>query len=134
MKDYNLLEKLQQSFTKNGILFLHKSKNYKDELVKIKIIKFFLLKEIADRIFLDKKEKNLAYLEIPRHLRWEEFEALTNKVKYNWVEGKFDAAMGAFYYKGEFHDLIRIYSNKIGPEYLQELQRLYVEKMKWEKT
>lgn len=130
LKDYNLLEKLQQSFAKNGILFLHKSKNYKDELVKIKIIKFFLLKEIADKIFLDKREKNHAYLEIPRHLSWEEFEALTNKVKYNWVEGKFDAAMGAFYYKDEFHDLIRIYSNKIGPEYLQELQKLYLDKMK----
>jgi len=57
LKDYNLLEKLQKSFSENGIHFLHKSKKYKDELVKIRIIKFFQLEEIAENIFLDKREK-----------------------------------------------------------------------------
>ena len=130
LKDYNLLEKLQRLFTENGIKFLHKTKKYKEELVKIKIIKFFSLEEIADKIFLDQREENHAYLEIPRHLSWEEFEILNNKVKYNWVESKFDAAMGTFYYNGELHDLVRIYSDKIEPEYLSKLQKLYLEKMK----
>jgi len=130
LKDYNLLEKLQRMFAENGIHFLQKTKKYKDELVKIKIIKFFKLKGIADNIFLDKREKNHAYLEIPYHLSWDEFEGLNNKVKYNWVESKFDAAMGAFYYNGELHELIRIYSDKIGPEYLQKLRKLFLDKMK----
>jgi cell division protein FtsI/penicillin-binding protein 2 len=130
LKDYNLLEKLQLKFTENGIHFLQKTKKYKDELVKIKIIKFFKLKEIADNIFLDKREKNFAYLEIPNHLSWDEFENLNNKVKYNWIESKFDAAVGAFYYNGRLHEMIRIYSNKIGPEYLQKLQKLFLDKMK----
>jgi hypothetical protein len=55
---------------------------------------------------------------------------LTNKVKYNWVESKFDAAKASFYYDGELHEVIRIYSDKIGPEYLIELHKLYLEKMK----
>jgi len=130
LKDYDLLEKLQRSFEKNGIHFLKKTKKYKDEVVKIRIIKFFKLEEISDHIFKDKREKNHAYLEIPRHLDWEEFIAITNKVKYNWVEGKFDAAMGAFYYNGELHELVRIYSDKIGLEYLQDLRKVYLEKMK----
>ncbi len=130
LKDYNLLEKLQRSFTENGIRFLHKSKKYKDELVKIRIIKFFSLEEIAENIYLDKREKNHAYFEIPRYLNWNEFEALNNKVKYNWVESKFDAAKASFYYEGELHEVIRIYSDKIGPEYLQELRKLYLDKMK----
>jgi len=130
LKDYDLLEKLQRSFTENGIQFLHKSKKYKDELVKIRIVKFFTLNEIAENIFLDKNEKYHAYIEIPRHLDWEEFIAITNKVKYNWVEGKFDAAMGAFYYNGELHELVRIYSDKIGLDYLQDLRKVYLEKMK----
>jgi hypothetical protein len=130
LKDYDLLEKLQRSFTENGIRFLQKSKKYKDELVKIRIIKFFTLIEIADQIFLDQREKNHTYLEIPRHLSWEEFETLNNKVKYNWVEGKFDAAMGAFFYNGKLHEIIRIYSNKMGTSYLQELRKLYLDKLK----
>lgn len=128
--DYDLLEKLQRSFSDNGIHFLHKSKKYKDELVKIRIIKFFDLEEIAEKIYLDKREKNHAYFEIPIHLSWEEFGALSNKVKHNWMESKFDAAMGAFYYDGELHEVVRIYSDQIGPEYLQKLRKLYLDKMK----
>jgi len=130
LKDYNQLEKLQRLFTENGIRFLHKSKKYKDELVKIRIIKFFDLEEIAEKIYLDKREKHHAYFDIPRYLDWEEFVALTNKVKYNWVESKFDAAKASFYYDGELHEVIRVYSDKMGVQYLQELRKLYLEKMK----
>jgi hypothetical protein len=130
LRDYDLLEKLQQSFTANGIRFLHKTKKYKNELVKIRIIKFFSLEEIAENIFLDQREKYHAYLQIPRHLDWKEFDDITNKVKYNWVESKFDAAKGAFYYEGKLHEVVRIYSEKIGPEYLKELLKLYIDKVK----
>ncbi|OFX57943.1 MAG: hypothetical protein A2066_08600 [Bacteroidetes bacterium GWB2_41_8] len=130
LRNYDLLEKLQQSFVDNGINFLHKSKKYKDESAKIRIIKFFSLEEIAESIFLDKREKNHAYIEIPRHLKWEEFDTITNKVKHNWVDSKFDAAKAAFYYEGSLHEVVRIYSDKIGVEYLQELRQLYIDKMK----
>jgi len=129
LKDYNLLEKLQKLFSENGIHFLHKSKRYKDELVKVKIIKFFDLEEIAEKVYLDKREKKHAYFEIPNHLNWEEFETITSKVKHNWMEGKFDAALGAFYYDGKLHEVVRIYSDQIGKEYLQELKKLYLSKL-----
>ncbi|HZL10309.1 MAG TPA: hypothetical protein VFC65_09955 [Prolixibacteraceae bacterium] len=130
LKDYDLLEKLQKSFEEKGIRFLRKSKRYNDQEVKIRIIKFFSLEEIGDNIFLDKREENHAYLEIPHHLNWDEFEIMNNKVKYNWVESKFDAAKGAFYYNGKLHEVVRIYSDKIELQYLQELQKLYLDKMK----
>ena len=130
LKDYGLLEKLQKSFEDKGFHFLRKSKKYKDEAVKIRIIKFFSLEEIEENIFLDMREENHAYIKIPYHLNWDDFENINNKVKYNWVESKFDAAKGAFYYGGELHEVVRIYSDKIGPEYLRELRKLYLEKMK----
>ncbi len=130
LKDYNLLDKLQKSFEEKGFRFLRKSKKYKDEEVKIRINKFFSLEEIGENIFLDKREENHAYLKIPHHLNWDEFEVLNNKVKYNWLETKFDAAKGAFYYGGELHEIVRIYSDKMELEYLQKLQQLYIEKMK----
>jgi hypothetical protein len=130
LRDYDLLEKLQRSFTANGIHFLQKVKKIKNELVKIRIIKFFLLEEIAENIFLDRREKYHAYIGIPRHLSWKEFDDITNKVKYNWEESKFDAALGSFYYDGELHEEVRIYSDKIGPEYLVALRKLYLDKMK----
>lgn len=130
LRDYDLLEKLQQSFTDNGIRFLRKSKKLNDEKVKISIIKFFSLEEIAEGIFLDRREKNHAYIKIPQYLNWDQFDTVSNKVKYNWVESKFDAAKAVFYHEGELHEVVRIYSNKIGPEYLKELRKLYLDKMK----
>lgn len=129
LKNYDLLEKLQRSFEDKGFKFLRKSKKYKDEPVKIRIIKFFTLEEIAEDIFLDKREENHAYIKIPYHLHWEEFEEMNNKVKNNWFESKYDAAKGAFYYNGALHEVVRIYSDAIGKDYLQELRKLYLDKM-----
>lgn len=130
LENYNLLESLQKEFTENGIRFLNKSKKYSDEPAKIRIIKFFSVEEIAENIFLDKREENHAYIKIPFDLTWSEFESLTQKVKYNWVGSKFDAAKGAFYHEGTLHEVVRIYSDKIGLTYLQDLRNLYIEKMK----
>jgi hypothetical protein len=130
LENYNLLEKLQQMFVDNGIRFLHKTRKYKDELVKIRIIKFFALEEVSEKIYLDSNEKFHAYIEIPKHLSWEDFEAITKRVKYNWIESKFDAAMAAFYHHGELHEVVRIYSDQMNLEYLQELRKLYLDKMK----
>ena len=129
LRDYDLLGKLQESFTANGIRFLHKAKKVKDTQVRIRIIKFFSMEEIGPGIYLDKREKYHAYIQIPRHLNWTDFECITNKVKYNWEESNFDGAKGAFYHEGELHEVVRIYSNKIGPEYLKKLRKLYLEKM-----
>lgn len=130
LNDYDLLEKLQRSFEEKGFKFLRKSKKYHNEPVKIRIIKFFSLEEIGENVFLDKKELNHAYIEIPYHLQWDQFEEMNNKVKYNWVDSKYDAAKGAFYYNGELHEVVRIYSDKIGPEYLLALRKLFLDKMK----
>lgn len=130
LRDYDLLEKLQQAFSANGIHFMHKSKKIKNEAVKIRIIKFFSLEEIDENIFLDTREKYHAYIRIPRFMNWPEFDDVTNRVKYNWVESNFDAAKASFYYDGKLHEVVRIYSNKIGPAYLKELQKLYVDKIK----
>jgi len=130
LKDYNLLEKLQRSFEEHGIKFLRKTKKLNNEVVKIRIIKFFSLEVLSENVFLDTREENHAYLKIPQHLHWEEFEALSNRVKYNWVESKFDAAKGALYYDGELHEVVRIYSDQLGTEYLEELAQLYLQKMK----
>jgi len=130
LKDYSLLEKLQRSFEEHGIHFLRKVKKLNNEVVKIRIIKFFSLEEIAESIFLDTREENHSYIQIPHHLNWQEFDTITNKVKYNWEGSKFDAAKGAFYYGGALHEIVRIYSEGGDKEYLQEIKKLYLGKMK----
>lgn len=131
LEDYSLLEKLQQSFESEGIKFLRKGKRLNNEPVKIRIIKFFSLEDLGDGIFLDAREENHAYLQIPAYLHWAEFEVLANKVKYNWERRKFDAAKGAFYYDGALHEFVRIYSDRFDPDYLRELRKLFLAKLRY---
>ncbi len=127
---YDLVGELQKAYQDNGIMFLQKTKKGLEEPAQIKIVKFFNMIPIDDGIYLDEHEEFHAYLEIPRELSWEDFNELTNRVKYNWEDSKFDAAMGAFYHEGQLHEFVRIYSNKLTLPYLQGLHKLYIEKSK----
>ena len=132
LKRYDLVGALQRAYLDNGIQFANKSKKGLRAQAQIKVIKFFNLEEISEGIYLDKKEDYHAYIELPHYLEWEEFNDLTNRVKYNWEESKFDAAAGAFYYQGKLHEFVRIYSNKLNLDYLRQLKKLYMEKLKVE--
>lgn len=127
---YDLIGQLQQAYEEHGILFLKKHKKYMEESVQINLEKFFNLTPLDEGIYLDNKEDYHAYLELPKEHSWKEFNELTDRVKYNWEESKFDAAMGAFYYQNRLHDFVRIYSNKLDLEYLKCLRKLYLEKIK----
>lgn len=127
---YDLIGDLQRAYNEQGIHFMMKTKKGLEAIAQIKVEKFFNLTPIGPGIYLDNKEAYHAYLEIPRELRWDDFLALTNRVKYNWDDAKFDAAVGAFFDNGQIHEFVRIYSNKLSPEYLTALRKLYIEKMK----
>jgi len=130
LKQYDKIGKLQQSYQEQGLFFLQKTRRGLEETAQIRVVKFFNFEQLDEGIYLDTKEAFHAYLEIPKHYEWEDFNDLTNKVKYNWDESKFDAAAGAFHYKGRLHEFVRIYSNKLSLNYLQQLQKLYLQKIK----
>ncbi|HKJ41918.1 MAG TPA: hypothetical protein VKA27_07470 [Sunxiuqinia sp.] len=130
LKRYDLVGALQKAYESNGIRFAQKSKKGIKEEAQIKVIKFFSLEELDEGIYMDKKEKYHAYIELPHYLEWEKFNELGNRVKYNWTGSKFDAAVGAFYYEGKLHEFVRIYSKKLSLEYLQDLKKLFYAKLK----
>lgn len=130
LHNYDLIEKLQESFQSNGIHYQLKQKKYFEAEALIKIVKFLNLEKLDDGLWLDLREEYHGYIELPHKLSWDEFKELSLSVKYNWEGSKFDAAYGAFYYQGRMHEFVRIYSNKIDTSYLHELQKLYLEKIK----
>lgn len=127
---YDLIGDLQHAYNAQGIYFMMKTKKGLETPAQIKVVKFFNLTPIDEGIYLDNKEEYHAYLEIPKQLHWDDFLALTNRVKYNWEDSKFDAAFGEFFHEGKIHDFVRIYSNKLTPDYLLALRKLYLEKLK----
>ena len=130
MNDYNSIQKLQEAFAENGILYLQKPKKHIKDEAYIKIVKFLNLESVDEGIWLDTREEFHGYIELPQKQNWTEFKELTMRVKYNWECSKFDAATGAFYHDGRLHEFVRIYSNKIGSAYLKDLKKLYLGKLK----
>jgi len=130
LNDYDLLDILQQIFAENGIRYLRRQKKISGAEAFIKIVKFLTLENLGEGLWLDKREDFHGYIELPRKVKWEDFRELSLTVKYNWDGSKFDAAQGSFYYQGQMHEFARIYSTKINTDYLQELKKLYLEKMK----
>ncbi|WP_372775023.1 hypothetical protein [Mangrovibacterium sp.] len=127
---YDLIGDLQKAYNDQGIYFMMKHKRGLEAVAQIKVVKFFNLTPLNGGIYLDNKEEYHAYIELPEELGWDDFNALANRVKYNWEDSKFDAAQGAFVHNGRIHEFVRIYSNKMNLEYLQALRKLFLEKLK----
>ncbi len=130
LNNYDQVARLQESYEQSGLKFIEKQKKSYEDEAQIKVVKFFYVHAIDEGIYIDNREEFHAYIEIPKHYEWEEFNELSNRVKYNWEESKFDAAAASFYYGGKMHEVVRIYSNKMDLEYLQKLKKLFLEKMK----
>ena len=122
--------KIQEAYQKLGIEFLM-NKKLKGKLeVKVKIVKFLELENIAEFIYLNVKDPTFAYIEIPKYLHHEAFLKVSMDVKYNWDGHEFDAARGSIYHDGRLHEAVRVRSDKINLEYLTKIRNLFISKIR----
>lgn len=128
--NYLIVKDIQQSLIESGINLLSASVSSKKISAKITLNKNFRFKEFTENICIDADEKNHSYFEIPKQLSFEEFSKLSEKVRNNWFETKFDAATGCYITDQSVVDFIRIYSEKQNPEYIENLRNLYLRLIK----
>jgi hypothetical protein len=127
--NYDIVAPLQMAFNEEGIECLKKTKKQGEHEAIVRIVKMLYLKQVEPHIFIDLKEDYHGYILIPRYLSWKQFEKITREVKYNWFGSKFDAAYGSFYHDTRLYEFVRIYSNKLDTDYLQDIRSLYLEKL-----
>jgi hypothetical protein len=127
--NYDIVVPLQKAYNEAGIDFLKRTKKQSEYEALVRIVKMLYLKQVEPNIFIDLKEDFHGYILIPRYLTWRQFEKITKQVKYNWFGSKFDAAYGSFYYETRLYEFVRIYSNKLDTDYLQDIRSLYLEKL-----
>jgi len=65
---------------------------------------------IEDGIFADRVNKNIAYIQMPRFARWEDFVELTGKLKNNHQLKMFDAAKCSILGRRDSVEFIRIFA------------------------
>lgn len=130
IEDYDLIKPIQEALQEEGLRPKFVSGKVKEGACKIHIIKFICMEKVAKGIYLDCGEPDHAYITIPKHMSWDDFEEVTKQVKYNWYGSKFDAAQGSFYRKGRLREFVRVYSKKINENYLKEVCKLYLTRIK----
>lgn len=130
LPELDLVVKIQEAYMKQGINFLM-TKKMKGKLeAKVKIVKFLNLEEIGEGVYLNDDDNTFAYIEIPKYLHQEAFVKVSMDVKYNWDGHEFDAARASFYSHGKLYEVVRIRSDQMDLEYLSEIRKLYIEKIR----
>lgn len=127
---YDRIRDIQEGFVRHGISMLMISDNQKKVTAHVDLKKVFCLSRIGDGLYVDACEKNHAYFEIPKALTFNEFNELTQKVRNNWMESKFDAALGYYLMEQRIVEIVRIYSDKLDVQHLDGIRKLYLQKMK----
>lgn len=129
-KDLTQITELQSCFKSEGVEFA-KSRSI-DSKGLIKIQKHFHLEETSEGVYKDLNDSDTFYLQIPAKLNWEQFRAITLKIKNSQEVSNFDAALGLFYRQIGVVDVVRIYDkgptdeklNNIRTRYLNEVKKL----------
>ncbi len=130
LSEIDLVEKIQEAYQNQGIHFLM-NKRLKGKLeAEVKIVKFMDLVKLGEGIYVEAKDENFGYIEIPKYLKPSAFIKVTMDVKYNWEGHEFDAASGSFFKDGRLFEFVRVLSNKIDADYLQQLRNLFLEKIR----
>jgi hypothetical protein len=130
LSGYDHLAEIQEAFARHGIAPLYSHYNQKRFNALVTLKKMFCLNQTSEGIYLDACEANHAYLEIPKALTFDQFAEVTQKVRNNWLESKFDAALGYFIRKQQVVDIIRVYSENLNTDYLDGIRNLYLQKIK----
>jgi hypothetical protein len=130
LPELDLLEKIQEAYISRGIQFLM-NKKLKGKLeAEVKIVKFIELKKLGEGVYVEMAASSFGYIEIPKYLHKEAFVKVSMDVKYNWEGHEFDAARGSFYRDGKLYEVVRIRSDKNDLDYLSQIRKLYLEKIR----
>lgn len=129
LPELDMVAKIQEAYLNQGIHFLM-NKKLKGKLeAKVKIVKFLVLENIGEGIYINVDDPTFAYVEIPKYLHHEAFIKVSMDVKYNWDGHEFDAARASFYADGKLYEVVRIRSDQMDLEYLSKIRKLYLGKI-----
>lgn len=130
LSEIDLVVKIQEAYQAQGIEFLMNKRLKGRFEAEVKIVKFMELIQLGTGIYVEARDDEFGYVEIPVFLKPSAFVKVTMDVKYNWTGHEFDAASGSFFRKGKLVEFVRIYSNKIDAAYLTKIRNLYLGKIR----
>ncbi len=126
--DFKAIAELQNCYKSEGFEFVKQQSVETIGLINIQ--KHFYLQEEGGGIYLDLEDKDYAYFEIPSKLNFEQFRAITMKIKNSLEVSKFDVALGLFYRRLGVVDVVRVYDKDMKLDNLKSIKERYDSELK----
>ena len=124
---YEKVVELQSLYCMQGIRFKKIHTKISNQLVFIRLEKFFHLKQVeAGLYYFDEAQPKLGYFQVPDYISWEKFKSLTKEVKFETTLLFFDAATAYFYENRKIVNLVRIYKEENSLEKLAAIRERYL--------
>lgn len=128
VKNYSFIPELIAAYVEEGIQFA-KSKGTDKLNTLIQVKKGFYLEPLDNDCYKDLFDEQMYYIEIPKYLKWEEFEKLALDVKYNNPTLNFDAALSMFYRAKKVVFAVRIFKEGVNMDELKLLKDQFLKKL-----
>jgi hypothetical protein len=125
---YNEIPQIQQYYKDAGFDFA-KSEKFEEKEALIRINRFMNIKELEKGFYHSSTEENAYYIEIPKHLNWDEFRTMTYEIKNNISDKNYDIALGILYKNGGITEILRVVRPNISIEMLKTIQEKYLKKL-----
>jgi len=125
---YNEIPQIQQYYKDAGFVFT-KIEKFSDVEALIRINRFMNIEKIDMGIYHSATEENAYYVEISKHLTWDEFKKATYEIKNNISDKNFDIAQGILYRNEGITEIVRVYRPKISLEMLKTIKEKYLKKL-----
>ena len=126
---YHEIEDIQRHYLKQGVEFARSERLTKKNSL-IRINKFFNIKKIGKGIYQSYLKEDDFYVEVPKHMDWDQFKRITYEIKNNIVDRNYDIAKGIFYIDGGITEMLRIIKPKATVAFLKNIQKRYLDKLK----
>lgn len=129
INQFSEIEVVQRHFEQEGFEFARNVNIKKDTDSLIRVNKFFALKKVEKGIYHSPNNKDRYYIEIPKHVHWDEFRKLTLDIKNNVSVSGYDVAKGIFYKKDGVTEMIRIIKPNITMDMVKEVKDKYFDRL-----
>lgn len=122
---YTYIDDVLNKYSDEGFDFNTNKKIKNDELVLIRVNKFFDVEEISDTILKSVNDENEYYFKLDKPINWNEFKEKTKSIKHNINTIGFDIAKAILYNKGEISDIVRVVRPSLSLELVKEIEAKY---------
>jgi len=125
IESYQDIDRVIDLYIQRGFEFNNSNKVKDQELIRLKVNKFFDLEEVDDFIFRSRRNPDRYYFKMNYSDDYETCKHKIKHVKNNILSNNFDAAHVIFYNQGEINDVVRVIKPNFATQEVQEILKKY---------